>query len=93
MSRREWRLKDLQATELEEQAIAARRLVRTLDPPELQILGCLVRGMSEKHTAMSTGVLVNDVRRSRTSMMKKLAATRTADAVRIGLYAGIDRPD
>lgn len=71
----------------------ARRLVGTLDATELQILHCLVRGMSEKGTAELTGIQLEDVGRSKASMMKKLKATRSADAVRIGLYAALDVPN
>lgn len=78
---------------LNDHQLVARRLVGTLDATELQILHCLVRGMSEKGAAALTGVRLDELRRFTSSMMKKLKATRTADAVRIGLYAALDLPN
>jgi len=75
---------------LEDYEIAARRLVGTLDTTELQVLRCLVNGMANKDIAVATGSSIEDVERVRATMMKKLNAMRTADAVRIGLYAGVD---
>lgn len=69
----------------------AMRLVGALDSTELQCLVCLLRGMSVNDTATSMRVRVEDVERYRASMMKKLNARRIADAVRIGLYAGVDQ--
>jgi FixJ family two-component response regulator len=81
------------ATSLEEHRVSARRLVGTLDASELQILKCLIRGMSGTGMATWTGMAVDDVERSRAAVMRKLNAKRTADAVRIGLYAGVDLPN
>jgi FixJ family two-component response regulator len=81
------------ATTLEEHQVSARGLVGALDASELQILKCLVRGMSGRGTATWTGMALDDVERSRAAVMKKLNARRIADAVRIGLYAGVDLPN
>lgn len=78
---------------LDDHQVVARRLVGTLDAIELQILHCLVRGISESGAAALMGVRLDEVRRFTSSMMKKLRATRTADAVRIGLYAALDSPN
>lgn len=78
---------------MDDDQVVARRLVGILDATELQILHCLVRGMSVKGTAVLTGIQLEDVVRSKASMMKKLKAKRTADAVRIGLYAALDVPN
>lgn len=75
---------------MEEYRVVAKRLVGALDATELLRLACFVRGMSARGTAASMGVSVEDVELYRASMMKKLDARRTADAVRIGLYAGVD---
>ena len=80
----------LRAATLEEHHVAARRLVGTLDITELQVLECLVRGMSEKDTTALTGIPAEDVKRARVSITQKLNARTTADVVRIGLYAGAD---
>lgn len=80
-------------TSLEEHRDSARRLVGTLDANELQVLKCLVNGMSGRGTAIWAGMAPDDVERSRAAVMRKLNAKRTADAVRIGLYAGVDLPN
>ena len=69
------------------------RLVGDLDANERQILGCLVRGMSNTHIAVASGTSLENVVSVRASMMTKLLVKRTADAVRIGLLAGVDRAD
>lgn len=48
--------------------------------------------MSNKDMAVVEGISITEVERVRATTMKKLNAMRTADAVRIGLYAGIDLP-
>ena len=77
---------------MEDKEILAARLVRGLDAAERQILAFVVRGMSNKEIAGVTGSDPEDVRRHRASMMEKLNARTAADAVRIGLVAGLDRP-
>ena len=75
---------------LEQAEIAARHLVRTLDIDELQLLVALVRGMSARDVAAGTGLDAGEVESTRTTMMRKLGAARTADAVRIGILAHVD---
>ena len=75
---------------MEEHRVLARRLVARLDATELQILKCVVRGISDKGIVGLTNLTAEEVERARASMMKKLNARRTADAVRIGLNAGLD---
>ena len=70
------------------QAIAA-RLVGSLDAAERQVLVCLVRGMSKKDTAALMRLRLEDVERCHISMMSKLNAGKSVDAVRIGLEAGL----
>ena len=72
---------------IEKRRAFARVLVASLDPGEMQIVACLVRGMSVKAAAARTGLPVEGLDRQRASMMKKLNARRTADLVRIGVYA------
>lgn len=67
------------------------RLIGDLDANERQILACLVRGMSNRHIAVASEMSLEDVESVRASMMTKLLAKRAADAVRIGLLAGVDR--
>jgi FixJ family two-component response regulator len=75
---------------LEDHEILARRLVGTLNATELQVLRCLVGGMSNKHICGVAGLSMAEVERARAAMMDKLNARRTADAVRLGLFAGVD---
>lgn len=70
---------------------AAMRLIDRLDATERQILRYLVLGMSNKDIAAKTGIGLSNVETYRASMMEKLKAKRTADAVRIGLLGEVDR--
>lgn len=79
------------ATTLEDYQAGARRLVSTLDAAELQLLVCIVCGMSNREIATLMVIALESVERSRAVMRKKLNARTTADAVRVGLYAGVDR--
>jgi FixJ family two-component response regulator len=74
---------------LEEYENVARRLVATLGADELEVLRCLVRGMSGRDIAAITSNGPGDFERISASMMEKLNARRIVDAVRIGLYAGV----
>lgn len=75
---------------LDEAEIAARRLVARLTPDELQLLVALVRGMSARDVAAGTGLDTHEIEGIQATMMAKLDATATADAVRIGLLAHVD---
>jgi FixJ family two-component response regulator len=77
---------------LEDYEIVAKRLVGTLSAPELQVLQCLVSGMSNKGIAVVAGLSMVDVERIRATTMNKLSAKSTADAIRVALYAGLDQP-
>jgi FixJ family two-component response regulator len=70
------------------QAIAA-RLVGSLDAAERQGLECLVSGMSKKDIAALLRLGLEEVERCHASMLSKLNAGTNADAVRIGLEAGL----
>lgn len=71
----------------------AKRLVSHLDAAELFVLVGLIRGLSRQAIAANSQRSLDDVERTFRSLMKKLNAQTIADAVRIGLYAGVDRPD
>jgi FixJ family two-component response regulator len=73
----------------EDHQAVVERLVGSLDATERQVLECLVSGMSKKHTAALLRIRLEDVEHSQASMMNKLSAATTADAVRIGLEAGL----
>lgn len=69
----------------------ARRLVSTLSAREMDVLCELVNGASNKEMAHILGISPRTVEIHRGNVMRKLNASSTADAVRIGLFAGLDR--
>jgi FixJ family two-component response regulator len=77
----------------QERRLAAKRLVAELDAPERLLLVGLVRGRSIKAFAAGSDQNPADVQHTLALLMNKLGATTVADAVRIGLYAEIDRAD
>lgn len=78
--------------DLDELRSEAMRLVATLGKTEVKVLACLVNGMSRKDIASCFGLSLDEVEHSFQSIMKKLQADRIAEAVRIGIYAGLERP-
>jgi len=76
---------------LQDERANAKRLVWGLDARELEVLRCIVRGSSDRSIAAENGISVAAVEGFRSSMMRKLLARTTADAVRIGLLAEVDR--
>ena len=76
----------------EELCPSSMRLIETLDPLEERVLACLVWGMSRRNIASSVGLRMEEVERSFQSMMGKLQAGHIADAVRVGICAGMGRP-
>jgi FixJ family two-component response regulator len=75
---------------VETQEVLARRFVAKLNASEVLLLECLVRGMSDADIAAAVGITLEAARRSRTTTLAKLSARSIADAVRTGLYAGVD---
>ena len=75
---------------LEQLGLKGRRAVEGLTPPELEILKGLLRGSSNKQIAHDLYISPSTVELLRCSMMTRLQAKTTADAVRIGIYAGLD---
>ena len=65
-------------------------LVTTLSADELEALRGVVAGESTENTAQRLGISSRIAELHRRNMMDKLGAVRTCDAVRIGLYAGLD---
>ena len=76
----------------EELCPSSMRLIETLDPLEERVLACLVWGMSRRNIASSVGLRMEEVVRSFQSMMGKRQAGDIADAVRVGIWAGMGRP-
>jgi hypothetical protein len=73
--------------------IEAKGLISHLDADELFVLAGLIRGLSRRAIAASSERNLDDPERTFRSLMKKLNVQTIADGVRIGLYAGVDRPD
>lgn len=62
-----------------------------LDPAERQALTYLVGGLSLIGIAGEMGIPLEKTVLLKGSLMKKLGAFQTADAIRIGIYARVDQ--
>lgn len=81
-----------EARVLEKEAIRneARLKVQELTGRESNVLALLVQGFPNKGIARALGISPRTVEIHRANMMSKLGAQSISDAVRIGLYAGLD---
>lgn len=70
--------------------VAARELVGSLTRREREVLDNLVCGASCKDMAQTLGISPRTVEIHRGNMLRKLGNVSSADAVRIGIYAGVD---
>lgn len=68
----------------------ARALVAALAPRQRQVLAGIVRGLANKTIAWELGLSVRTVEDYRAQLLDRLGARCTAEAIRIGLDAGID---
>ena len=68
----------------------AQTLVATLSSRETEVLSCLTNGLSNKEIARNLGISPRTVEIHRANMFTKIDASSTADAVRTGVYAGLD---
>ena len=68
----------------------AKVTVQQLSGREAEVLNLLVRGLSNKETARVLGISPRTVEIHRANMMSKLGAQSSSEAVRIGIYAGLD---
>lgn len=68
----------------------AKARVAILSPREREVLTALIAGKSNKQIAQMLDISPRTVEIHRANMMTKLRARTVADAVRIGLYAGLD---
>jgi len=71
--------------------LEAKKRVAELEPREREVLECIVGGYSLIRVAGELGVSLEDAVRLKASLMRKLGANVTADLVRIGIYAQVDR--
>lgn len=68
----------------------ARTMVETLSKREKQVIAELIRGHSNKEIARSLSISLRTAENHRANAFSKIGARMTADAVRIGIYAGLD---
>lgn len=69
------------------------RLVASLTKREREVLKQITLGNSSKAMARELGISYRTVEVHRASLLKKLGSRGTSDAVRIGVYAGLDVED
>jgi PAS domain S-box-containing protein len=67
----------------------AERLAQGLSPRQRQVLQGMVRGLRNKQIAAELGIDETTVKMHRRSMLVRLGATTTADAIRLGVEAGL----
>lgn len=68
----------------------ARGKVATLSPRERQVLSAIISGLSNKEIGDTLGISPRTVEIHRSKMMLRLRARSSAEAVKIGLYGGLD---
>lgn len=68
---------------------AAVQLVDALTPRQTQVLAGMVGGLRNKQIAAELGIDETTVKMHRRSMLSRLGASTTADAIRIGVEAGL----
>ena len=68
----------------------AKAAVEELSARELEVLASMVQGNSNKEIAQELGISPRTVEIHRGTMMRKLRARSTSDAIRLAVYAGLD---
>jgi hypothetical protein len=64
-------------------------LVQGLSPRQRQVLEGMVRGLRNKQIAAQLGIDETTVKMHRRSMLSRVGAATTADAIRVGVEAGL----
>lgn len=67
----------------------ASALVKALTPRQKQVLECMARGLRNKKIGERLGIEEKTVKMHRASLLKRLGATTSADAIRIAIEAGV----
>ncbi len=84
------RLEDDKSLQTEALKSEAHAKVQSLSGREANVLALLVQGLPNKQMARNLSISPRTIEIHRANMMRKLGAQTTSDAIRIGLYAGID---
>ena len=80
-----------QAARLKRKRAAAQKLVANLSQREREVLTRLIDGQANKTMAENLGISPRTIEIHRCNAMRKLNVSTSAEAVRIGLYAGLDQ--
>jgi FixJ family two-component response regulator len=78
------------ALRFEQRNAAAVRLVSTLSSREREVLALMIDGQSSRSIASVLNISFRTVEIHRGTVLRKLGASSTAGAVRVGIHAGID---
>lgn len=73
-----------------ERMFAARGLIQSLTPRELQVLENMAKGHSSREIGASLGISPRTVEIHRAHMLSKIRASNSPDAVRIAFEAGLE---
>jgi two-component system, LuxR family, response regulator FixJ len=79
-----------QRSTFEENQRFALEAVGKLSPRELQVLKRMIEGASNKEIGRYLGISHRTVEIHRAKLITKLRGCCSADAIRIGVYAGLD---
>ena len=79
--------------EFENRRYHAIKKVAKLSRRESQVLQFMIEGLGNKAIAQRLGISHRTVEIHRLNMLKKIGAVSSSSAVRIGIYAGLDRVD
>jgi FixJ family two-component response regulator len=69
---------------------AARARIAPLSPRETEVLCLMIQGLSNKGMGKQLGISARTVEIHRQQVLRKAGASSSAEAVRIGIYAGLD---
>lgn len=71
----------------------ARKLVSRVTQREMQVLGCVAWGMSNREIGHALDISKRTVEVHRANLLRRMGIQHTADAIRIAIEAGLDGPN
>lgn len=77
--------------EQERKEVSARARTKALSPRESEVLELMIDGYSSKDIGTRLGISPRTVEIHRANVLRKLNARSTAEALRVGIYAGLSR--